>query len=85
MAAMISAADPRRRGAQPAVRLLSELRDARSPQARGSTGQPGPESGAGIPIPAGAGLNRPEAFVANSYWSDPRRRGAQPLSVMKTW
>ncbi len=70
--------DPRRRGAQPISLLPERERDARSPQARGSTGDPGRLLQRVCPIPAGAGLNRCLRPTDRQPSTDPRRRGAQP-------
>ena len=72
--------DPRRRGAQPppAAYALGAL--SRSPQARGSTGDELKTCMGWEPIPAGAGLNRERRGMVVTLLSDPRRRGAQPMS-----
>ena len=73
--------DPRRRGAQPKSVSAASTASRRSPQARGSTGLGLEEPGAGLPIPAGAGLNRNRRYYIVTGPADPRRRGAQPLLI----
>ena len=84
-----SRSDPRRRGAQPLALEQANRYATRSPQARGSTALVGVWDGLGIPIPAGAGLNRlvpdswgcrkpvPHRCEAKSrffaFWRDPLR------------
>ena len=72
-------ADPRRRGAQPyqQVRLIGN--SVRSPQARGSTALVDRVDLDVGPIPAGAGLNRVIRTCRARMYTDPRRRGAQPI------
>ncbi|SDX91807.1 hypothetical protein SAMN05443545_10873 [Aidingimonas halophila] len=78
------AADPRRRGAQPAQAVAKMIDPPRSPQARGSTELLTIAINQRSPIPAGAGLNRLQRPEALDYYADPRRRGAQPLNVDDT-
>ena len=73
-----STSDPRRRGAQPALRKVFGDMEPRSPQARGSTGVIAQARDCDAPIPAGAGLNRTGPATAATRPPDPRRRGAQP-------
>ncbi len=79
------ASDPRRRGAQPSSCRRCTRWQPRSPQARGSTGSARRHRRRTLPIPAGAGLNRPIPLAAMEARPDPRRRGAQPtLSTLST-
>ena len=73
-------ADPRRRGAQPPPGMALGPLAVRSPQARGSTAPGALHLLDGLPIPAGAGLNRGHEKARSGGGPDPRRRGAQPVT-----
>ncbi len=69
---------PRRRGDQPDAVDHLGAGNARSPQARGSTGSTTTRSSLEQPFPAGAGINRVRDRLFPSGSAVPRRRGDQP-------